>query len=193
MNIGEQIAKYRKEKHLTQERLGEAVGVTNRTVSKWEAGVSSPGVDLIPSIASALGITLEQLFGIEKTSENTDYMQKIKEIISSSIEESLPAIIEDALDDALSELLPKYLYAHNNKDEHSLLVIGRDKTTVVRFYGEGRVTCISRISDPPMFAVSIPAQGGDTLLMGYTTQESAAEALQSIFKAYTAKMEKIEL
>ncbi|MBQ6544093.1 MAG: helix-turn-helix transcriptional regulator [Clostridia bacterium] len=193
MNIGEQIAKYRKERHLTQEQLGEALGVTNRTVSKWESGLSSPGVDLIPPLASALGITLEQLFGIEKTNENTDNMRQLKEIISSSIEESLPDIIEDALDDALSKLLPKYLYAHNNKDDHSLLVIGRYKTTVVRFYGEGRVICMSRISDPPMFAVSIPAQGGDKLLMGYTTQESAAEALQSIFKAYTAKMKMIEL
>ena len=57
MNIGQQIAKYRKEKRLTQEQLGEAVGVTSRTVSKWETGLSLPDVDLIPSIASALGIT----------------------------------------------------------------------------------------------------------------------------------------
>ena len=41
--IGEQIAFYRKKKHLTQEQLGEALGVTNRTVSKWEAEASSPG------------------------------------------------------------------------------------------------------------------------------------------------------
>ncbi len=65
MNIGQQIAKYRKEKRLTQEQLGEAVGVTGRSVSKWEVGLSSPGVDLIPSIAATLGITLDELFGIQ--------------------------------------------------------------------------------------------------------------------------------
>ena len=65
MNIGQQIAKYRKEKRLTQEQLGEAVGVTSRTVSKWETGLSLPDVDLIPSIASALGITLDELFDIK--------------------------------------------------------------------------------------------------------------------------------
>ena len=192
MNIGEQIAKYRKEIHLTQEQLGEAVGVTNRTVSKWEACVSSPGIELVPSIASALGITLEQLFGIEKMSENTDDMQKIKEIISSSIEEFLPCAIEDALDDALSELLPKYLYTHNNKDEYSVLVIGRDKATVVRFYGEGHVYCM-RYSDPPKYAISVPAQGGDVLFSGYESKKAAAEDLERIFNAYTARLAKIEL
>ena len=69
MFIGRQIAKYRKEKRLTQEQLGDAVGVTNRTVSKWESGTTSPGVDLIPSIAFALGVSTDRLFGIE--SQNT--------------------------------------------------------------------------------------------------------------------------
>ena len=66
MNIGQKIAAFRKEKHITQEQLGEAVGVTNRTVSKWESGVSSPGIELIPSIAASLGVSLDSLFGIEK-------------------------------------------------------------------------------------------------------------------------------
>ena len=48
MDIGKQIAKFRKEKNITQEQLGETVGVTNRTVSKWEQGVSLPGIDLVP-------------------------------------------------------------------------------------------------------------------------------------------------
>ena len=69
MKIGEQIAKYRKERHLTQEQLGEAVGGTNRTVSKWEAGVSTPGVDLIPSIASALEKIIQAYAERKKTIE----------------------------------------------------------------------------------------------------------------------------
>ena len=38
--IGERIAELRKEKGMTQEALGETIGVSAQTVSKWENGVS---------------------------------------------------------------------------------------------------------------------------------------------------------
>ena len=71
MSIGKNIAKYRKEKNLTQEELGEKLGVTNQAVSKWESEVSMPDVMLLPEIATALNITLDDLYGIVKTSEDT--------------------------------------------------------------------------------------------------------------------------
>ena len=40
MTLGERIASLRKEKGLSQEALGELVGVTRQAVSKWEAEVS---------------------------------------------------------------------------------------------------------------------------------------------------------
>ena len=55
MSIGENIARYRKAKNLTQEQLGELLGVTNQAVSKWESGVSMPDVMLLPKISNALG------------------------------------------------------------------------------------------------------------------------------------------
>ncbi len=67
MSIGENIAKYRKTKGLTQEQLGELLGVTNQAVSKWESGVSMPDVMLLPKIAETLSITLEALYGIQPT------------------------------------------------------------------------------------------------------------------------------
>ena len=67
MSIGENIAKYRKAKGFTQEQLGQLLGVTNQAVSKWESGVSMPDVMLLPEIANALGITLDALYGIQKT------------------------------------------------------------------------------------------------------------------------------
>lgn len=67
MSIGENIAKYRKTKGLTQEQLGELLGVTNQAVSKWESGVSMPDVMLLPKIANVLGITLEALYGMQPT------------------------------------------------------------------------------------------------------------------------------
>ena len=45
MTLGERIASLRKEKGLSQEALGELVGVTRQAVSKWEADKTLPDVN----------------------------------------------------------------------------------------------------------------------------------------------------
>ncbi len=40
VKIGQFLAELRKSHHLTQEQLGEKLGVTNKTISRWENGVS---------------------------------------------------------------------------------------------------------------------------------------------------------
>lgn len=73
MSIGKNLAKYRKAKRLTQEELGEKLGVTNQAVSKWESEASMPDVMLLPEIATALNITLDDLYGIAKEPEKTNF------------------------------------------------------------------------------------------------------------------------
>ncbi len=63
--IGQIIARHRLQQKLTQEQLGELVGVSGQTVSKWENG-GVPDMLLLPAIASALHITVDALFGAEK-------------------------------------------------------------------------------------------------------------------------------
>lgn len=70
MSIGKNIAKYRKALGLTQEELGVKLGVTNQAVSKWESEVSMPDIMLLPEIATALDITLEDIYSIVKEPEN---------------------------------------------------------------------------------------------------------------------------
>ena len=80
MSIGENIAKYRKAKCLTQEQLGELLGVTNQAVSKWESGVSMPDIMLLPRIAEALEINIYDLYGTTKNSQvHKGQIQKIDE------------------------------------------------------------------------------------------------------------------
>ena len=57
--------------HLT--KLGERVGVSNQAVSKWENGNTSPDISLLPMIASALNVTLQELF----ESDNDKIIKKI--------------------------------------------------------------------------------------------------------------------
>ncbi len=58
---GELIRNARLEKKLTQEKLGDIIGVTNKAVSRWENGESFPDVDLLDRLSSALDLKIEEL------------------------------------------------------------------------------------------------------------------------------------
>lgn len=62
--LSERIAELRKERGLTQEQLGQLVGVSAQAVSKWEKG-GAPDVELLPALAGRLGVTVDALFGRE--------------------------------------------------------------------------------------------------------------------------------
>ena len=64
--IGRFIAQCRKEKSLTQEQLAETLGVSNRSVSRWENGNNLPDVSLFQPLCDALEITLEELLDGER-------------------------------------------------------------------------------------------------------------------------------
>lgn len=59
--IGAFIAALRKEQKLTQEQLAERLGVSNRSVSRWENGNTLPDLSLMQSICQLTGITLSEL------------------------------------------------------------------------------------------------------------------------------------
>jgi len=61
-SIGRKIHTLRKNKHLTQEQLAEALSVSAQSVSKWENQISTPDVALLPIIARYFGITMDELF-----------------------------------------------------------------------------------------------------------------------------------
>lgn len=64
--IGLFIASLRKEKNLTQAQLGERLGVTNKTVSRWERGNYLPDISLMPVLCHELAITINELLNGER-------------------------------------------------------------------------------------------------------------------------------
>lgn len=66
--IGEFIAKCRKEKKLTQAQLAESLNITDRAVSKWETGKSMPDSSIMLELCEILGITVNDLLSGEKIS-----------------------------------------------------------------------------------------------------------------------------
>lgn len=58
---GKFIAHKRKEKNLTQEQLAEKLGVSNKTISKWENGKCMPDYGIVKSLCEELEITVAEL------------------------------------------------------------------------------------------------------------------------------------
>lgn len=62
MELGQNIARLRKERNLTQEQLGQALGISGQAVSKWEKG-GMPDTEMLPHIADYLGVSIDVLYG----------------------------------------------------------------------------------------------------------------------------------
>ena len=56
IKIGKFIAALRKDKGLTQEQLGEKLGVTNKTISRWENGNYMPDVEMLSLLSKEFGV-----------------------------------------------------------------------------------------------------------------------------------------
>ena len=73
MTIGERISDFRKKQGLTQLKLAELLGVTDKAVSKWERNISFPDISLLPDISVALCVTVDELFqGKKEDAEKSD-------------------------------------------------------------------------------------------------------------------------
>ena len=66
IKIGKFIANCRKDKNLTQSDLAELLGVSNRTISKWETGRGMPDLSMFKLLCDNLDITYNELLNGEK-------------------------------------------------------------------------------------------------------------------------------
>lgn len=66
IKIGKFIAALRKEKGMTQEQLGEKLGVTNKTVSRWENGNYMPDVEMLSLLSEEFGVSINELISGER-------------------------------------------------------------------------------------------------------------------------------
>ena len=61
VRVGKFIAKLRKEQELTQEQLGEKIGVTNKTVSRWENGNYLPPADVLLAMSQLFHVSVNEI------------------------------------------------------------------------------------------------------------------------------------
>ena len=69
--IGSYIARKRREQNLTQEQMANQLGVSNKTISKWENGKCMPDYSIIQALCEALHVSLPELMDGEDTAEDS--------------------------------------------------------------------------------------------------------------------------
>lgn len=100
MTFAQRIVAIRKEKKLTQEKLGELVNMTQRSVAAWEGGSRFPSLPVLVELAKKLGVTVDFLLGV-------DHEETKKEPAVRTDDELLSEVIsriQDLPDPALSRV-----------------------------------------------------------------------------------------
>lgn len=81
LEIGFFLKTLREEKGITQEQLAEMVGVSNRTVSRWENGRNMPDLSILVQLTELYGVKLSEIVAGERESEDSNMEEKDKQAI----------------------------------------------------------------------------------------------------------------
>lgn len=87
VKIGRFIAEMRKQLNLTQRQFADILGISDKTVSKWECGNGMPELSFMQPICNILQIDLNELFSGEKLTD-ADYKEKAEENMMALIKEA---------------------------------------------------------------------------------------------------------
>lgn len=99
MTIGQRIAALRKEQHLSQEELGEKLGVSRQSIYKWESDASLPEIDKLITLSRLFGVSVGYLLGVEESKEADE-----KDSSSELSEQQLKMV---------EEIVDRYIAAQN--------------------------------------------------------------------------------
>ena len=94
IKIGKFIAELRKGKNMTQQQLAEKLGVSYKTISKWETGRGMPELSTIKPLSEELDVSINELLSGEKV-EKQHYQQKLEENILNTINYTNKKITKD--------------------------------------------------------------------------------------------------
>lgn len=167
VKIGKLIARLRKEKNLTQKNIADALGVQNKTVSKWECGLGCPDLSLWPGLSDILGVDMNQMMEGEITANKPDSgnIDKIRFYVCPScgnilvstgsasifccgrkLEYILPTDTSDVPGIKVEEIDTEYFitFEHPMTKDHYISFIAyvkSDKVLLNRLYPEQSATC----------------------------------------------------
>lgn len=99
MELKDKLKKLRVQHNMTQEEVGEILGFSAQTVSKWERGISSPDISLLPKIAKMFRCSIDSLFNMQSywnEEHEKELLEKLEKLrIEGKFEEVYLACIEE--------------------------------------------------------------------------------------------------
>lgn len=109
--IGKFIGEIRKEKNMKQKELADLLGVTSKTISRWETGKYMPDLSLFTLISEALGISLNELLQGERIIDKKN---------ADNIEIEVKLEINEFNYNELIKFLKTKSTKHINKSQHDI-------------------------------------------------------------------------
>jgi len=110
IKIGKFIASLRKEKVLTQQVLGEKLGVTNKTISRWENGAYMPDIEMLKLLSDIFQVSINELLCGDRLSD-TDFRKEADENVIAISRATIFSIKDK-----------KYFWKHKWLKEHVSLI-----------------------------------------------------------------------
>ena len=84
MDLGSKILELRKKQQISQEKLGEKVGVTRQTISNWELNETLPDTKQLIALSQALLISIDELVGNNTQNLLEQKVEKVEEKITTN-------------------------------------------------------------------------------------------------------------
>ncbi|MCQ2467983.1 MAG: helix-turn-helix domain-containing protein [Clostridia bacterium] len=88
IKMGSFLAELRKDHNLTQAELGEKLGVSNKTISRWETGTYMPPVEMLEQLSNMYDLTINELLSGSKLSTE-DYKMMAEVNIKETMKENV--------------------------------------------------------------------------------------------------------
>lgn len=87
IKIGQFLTELRKENNMTQAQLGEKLGVSNKTISRWETGTYMPPVEMLQLLSDMYQVSINEILSGQRLSPDT-YKEMAEENIKSALSKS---------------------------------------------------------------------------------------------------------
>ena len=123
--IGKLIAELRNKNNLTQQDLGDKIGVGFRAVSKWECGQTLPDIENMKELSKIFGITLDELIEGKLNEKKTKSSKRNKVILVIS---SIVILLLTAITLLTTLFNPKdkvYVYDLSSQDIQNYTITGQ--------------------------------------------------------------------
>lgn len=87
IKIGNFLAELRHEQNLTQEQLGAEIGVTNKTISRWENGNYMPPVEALQKLSEFYKVSINEILSGQRLKEE-EYKENAEANIKTVLKDS---------------------------------------------------------------------------------------------------------